>query len=54
MNILVNVGVQSVLVNVIRCDIKPRSVERSRDLDKEGVPQQFCYYPTANKNRETS
>jgi hypothetical protein len=37
---MVDVGAHYGHAQIIRCDIKPGSVERSTDLETEGAPQQ--------------
>jgi hypothetical protein len=43
---VINTSTHSEHVQVIRCDFKPGSVERSIDLDEEGIPQEEeeCYF----------
>jgi hypothetical protein len=43
MKVLVDAAVHSELGKVIKCDFKLGSVERSLDIDKEGIPRQAIF-----------
>jgi hypothetical protein len=44
-------AVHSEQMQVLHCDFKPGSVERSIDLDKEGIPQQQAIFPNSATNK---